>query len=304
MIQEKNRIYTKEIRDWLVSNTNKMKSKTAFELFQKQFPDVKVSYTSFKQERSVLGITEHQFKTRCRPLYSERICGGRLCIKVQMNPSKWVSKQSWIYKETHPEELNEIKPDDCFIFADGNTNNFAVENIIRIPVKFMANFARLGGVVKGNAEGTRINLARAKLNSSILDRLEDLGEVCHHTGSSRVTKEKSREARRRYLEKIYSDPEKLKIYKEKMNERSKVRWVNLTEEKKIKQRERAREWARKKRKNMSKDEREEMYRKQREACAKKRATWTEEDWEKERARKRAYNAKYKLLKIGAKKNEI
>ena len=296
-----NKVYKKEITDWLITNTNKMKSKTAFELFQKQFPDVKVSYASFKQKRSDLAITEHQLKTRCRPLYSERICGKRLCIKVQLSPSKWVSKQSWIYKETHPEELNEIRLDDCFVFADGNTNNFAVENIIRVPIKFMANFIRLGGVVKGNADATKINLARAKLNSSILDCLEDLGEVCHHTGTSRVTKEKSREARRRYLEKVYSDPEKLKIYKEKINERNKTRWANLTEEQKIKQRQRAREWARKKRKNMSEVERAGMNRKQRESLAKRRATWTEQDWEKERARKRAYNAKYKLLKIGVTK---
>ena len=96
-----------------------------------------------------------------------------------------------MYLETHPREVKNINETDVFIFLDGDNRNFAPNNIERLERKLQPAFIHCGGVVKGNATLSRINLARAKLTVAMLDAGEKIG-ICGRTGSNgRYLKERT-----------------------------------------------------------------------------------------------------------------
>ena len=79
-----------------------------------------------------IGLTPHSaFKKgnipwNTRGLFSERVnTNGYIEIKIA-EPNKWVKKHRWIYEQ----EYGEIPEGSVIIFADGNKNNFDINNLI------------------------------------------------------------------------------------------------------------------------------------------------------------------------------
>jgi hypothetical protein len=171
----KNQKWKQEYIDFLFTLTDIKRKKERHEIFKKKFPETNFTENAISNKMCEIGAC-HKSKRLYdgKPLYSEQIKKGYVRIKVAY-PNVWVQKQKWVYLETHPWEVNEIGDTDVFIFLDGDNRNFAPSNIARLERKYQCTFLGCGGVVKGNAELTKINLARAKLKSAELDVGEKLG---------------------------------------------------------------------------------------------------------------------------------
>lgn len=201
-------VWTKEIRQWLVENTNKMGGKEAWELFQKNFPDVKTTKSGFCYIRQKLRITVAGHGKRTGfPLYSERERCGYSYIKVALFPSVYVPKAKWVYMETHPEEIAEIKRTDAFYFADGDNRNFDWKNILKVQRREQAVFQIYGGVVKGNPDATRLNLINAKLKLALLDKAETIKGMVIKAGNCRVFRDEANRKSREWRKNLKETPE-------------------------------------------------------------------------------------------------
>ena len=183
-----------------VKSTKGMNRRDALQRFRELYPDTDITDVAFYNYRSRVGAAEHGHdhgSTKAKPLYSEQFKKGYVRIKVAQ-PSVWIQKGKWVYMETHPWE--DFSERSNYIFLDGDTQNFAPDNIERVPIKLMGIFCNLGGVVKGAPELTRLNLIRAKLKVAQLDALEKHGLVKHY-GTGRVDKLHYNERAREYMHK-------------------------------------------------------------------------------------------------------
>lgn len=195
----KKRKWTEEQEKWLIEHKNICGKMLMFEEFKKAFPDAPYTANAISSKRNELrAFNKHcNYTKRQKPLYSEQIKKGYVRIKIAQ-PDVWWQKQKWVYLETHPWEVKNINETDVFIFLDGDNRNFAPNNIERLERKLQPAFIRCGGVIKGNATLSRINLARAKLTVSMLDAGEKIG-ICGRTGSNgRYFKERMNELARKY----------------------------------------------------------------------------------------------------------
>ena len=183
-----------------VKSTKGMNRRDALQRFRELYPDTDITDVAFYNYRSRVGAAEpgHDHgSTKAKPLYSEQFKKGYIRIKVAQ-PSVWIQKGKWVYMETHPWE--DFSERSNYIFLDGDTQNFAPDNIERVPIKLMGIFCNLGGVVKGAPELTRLNLIRAKLKVAQLDALEKHGLVKHY-GTGRVDKLHYNERARAYMQR-------------------------------------------------------------------------------------------------------
>lgn len=241
----KPKVWTEELKDWLVKNTDKISNNAAWELFHKTFPEVQTTRNSLASMRTQLRIGNVNSEKRGKPLYSEIEKKGYIRIKVQMSPAKFVQKQKWVYIETHPEEIGDIEETDSFYFADGDTRNFDWKNILRVKRKEQFVFFQCGGVVKGNPEATRINLARAKLKIATLDAGEKIGKTVSYNGG-RYFKSVLNERMVTYRQKLKSTEEGCQKLKEINKRRWQRRKAKRTQEQREKIKVYQREWVRKK----------------------------------------------------------
>lgn len=204
-----------------LKSTKGMDRHDALALFREKWPEADVTDCAFYNQRSRMGAAEnrpynYQGARKPRPLYSEQIKKGYVRIKIAQ-PGTWVSKAKWVYMETHPWE--DFSERSNYIFLDGNTRNFAPENIERVPLSLMGLFANAGGTVDGAPELTRLNLLRARLKKAQLDALEKHGQIGYY-GHMRRDKMYSNIKAKEYREKN----------KERLAERQKKRyWENHEE---------------------------------------------------------------------------
>lgn len=191
-----------------VLKTKGMGRAEALALFRSMYPNTDITDTAFFNQRSRLRagqrISPHG-STKARPLYSEQEKKGYVRIKIAQ-PNVWVMKSKWVYMETHPWE--DFTESSNYIFLDGNTRNFAPDNIERVPLKLMGIFCGMGGTVPGAPELTRLNILRAKLKVAQLDALEKHGTVVQYGSGRKDRKEVAARQRKYYSE----NREKIKRY--------------------------------------------------------------------------------------------
>lgn len=145
----------------------------------------KVLRTSFKKGH---------IPARTKPIGTERISkDGYVEIKVSDIPNvsrcvNWRPKQLWIYEQYHKCKVDTSK--DCVIFLDGDKRNFDIDNLMLISRKLnrVINSHSEYSIVKGNAELSRINIARAKLQITRLDIGEKFGLVSKAPNNNRYFK--------------------------------------------------------------------------------------------------------------------
>ena len=179
-----------------VKSTKGMTRQEALQAFRARYPELKDEVTdmAFFDHRTrckaANPYTGRKYSRAIKPLYSEHVKAGYVQIKIAQ-PNVWISKAQWVYMCAHPDE--DLSERSAYVFLDGDLRNFAPENIERIKLTYMSFFNNLGGVVKGRADLTRINIARAKLKKAQLDALDKCGALVQN-GSGR----KDREERNRY----------------------------------------------------------------------------------------------------------
>ena len=204
------KIWTAEVNEWVKAHATSDRKKD-YKEFIRNFPKSEVTQTGYYNQRSRLGIKNVNCvnvwhgSRKPKPLYSEHEKKGYVRIKVAQ-PSVWMMKSKWVYMETHPWE--DFSERSNYIFLDGNNRNFSPENIERVPLKLMGIFASIGGTVPGNPEATKLNLTKAKLKSAIMDAAEKNGMTTNvGTEQCRVLTSTLEENRKKYLEKLKTDPE-------------------------------------------------------------------------------------------------
>lgn len=169
------KIWDEQKRRWMLAHKD-LPRREAYREFLNAFPDAQdVTETAFYNQRSRIGAAKTHAvhgTTKARPLYSEQIKKGYVRIKIAQ-PNVWVSKAKWVYMETHPWE--DFTERSNYIFLDGNTRNFAPQNIERVPLSVMGIFNLMGGTQKGEPELTKIRVLQAKLRYATTDAGEKLG---------------------------------------------------------------------------------------------------------------------------------
>ena len=198
MSEYKNQKWTDEYIAYLFELTNVKLKKDRVKMFKEKFPESDFTENAIATKMSEVGASRKRCSSRKRkPLYNQRKKQTYIQIKVAQKKKK-KKKQKWVYLETHPWEVKNINETDVFIFLDGDNRNFAPNNIERLERKLQPTFIHCGGIVKGNATLSRINLARAKLTVAMLDAGEKIG-ICGRTGSNgRYFKERMNELARKY----------------------------------------------------------------------------------------------------------
>lgn len=190
------KIWDKEKHDWIFAHKD-LNRNESYGLFCKAFPDADVSKIAYFNERSRIGASRCDWVGKhnktAKPLYSEQIKKGYVRIKIAQ-PSVWISKAKWVYMETHPWE--DFSERSNYIFLDGNSRNFAPDNIERVPLKLMGIFNLLGGTAE-TPELTRLRIAQAKLKYKTLDAGEELGLVVYNGkyGGRRFKEDRNAKAR-------------------------------------------------------------------------------------------------------------
>lgn len=201
--------WTQEQVDFLFEIKDSRTKKERYDRFKERFPDTDYSLLAVSYKASEVGAVRFKINKKARPLYTEREKKGYIQIKVAM-PNTYIPKQKWVYLETHPWIYPLVEDTDVFIFLDGDNRNFAPDNIELLKRKEQTAFLHFGGVVKGNAELTRLHLAQARLKIAQLDVAEKIGDVkvyfCKGEYRRVVRKEMNRKARE-YIRHKYATSE-------------------------------------------------------------------------------------------------
>lgn len=233
-------VWTDERNEWLIDNTKGLPPKEAYAKLKETFPEWEVSFYAMSNQRSRLKCTQFSrdsHSTKERPLYSEQKKKGYLRIKVAQ-PNVWWPKQKWVYVETHPWCINEIRETDCFYFLDGDNTNFNPDNIELVHRCEQPLFHYYGGCVPGKPEETRIHILQARLRLKQFDVMETYGGISH-TKSGRVDiKKRNERARLIHGYRYKNDPE----YREHYNQRAKEYRNSWSPEKRKKVAEVKRRW--------------------------------------------------------------
>lgn len=207
---------------WLLDNYKNMEKGDLCKLFMQTFPDFEVTEGAIKSKCSRIGAVKVHSphpSTKILPLYSIHKKKNHSYIKVAL-PSVYWSIAKWVYLEYHPWEYPTISDDDVFYYADGNKDNLHPDNILRVKIQEATMFMQEGGIVKGNPEQTRINLARTRLKIAQLNAGEKLGLVTTH-GKSRCFKTDRNRKAVEYRNRKIKDPEYVKEERRKARERYK-----------------------------------------------------------------------------------
>lgn len=249
--------WTKERNQWLIDNTKGMSRKDAYSLWCKTFPNENKSEVSVNNQRSRLKcasrIVNVTHSTKIKPLYSERIKTGYMQIKVAM-PNVWWPKAKWIWINTHPEELDTLLETDAFYFADGNTNNFHMDNIIRVHRKEQTLFQFEGGVVPGDPELSKIHLLLARMKLARLDAAERCGDVVISGSGRKLRYELNDKARAYHKNRYRTNPE----YRKKVAEAHHKRYLNLTPEQRKARAEYQKRWRKQKKQKELQNENKDL----------------------------------------------
>ena len=238
--------WTDDVVEWIRQRKD-LPRQELYKEFCKVYGDDFASFTAFNNIRSEKGLTPpSKHKSPCLPLYAEQIKKGYVRIKVAL-PNVWMQKSEWVWKETHPELLSTVEPTDSYYFLDGDNRNFAPDNIERVKRREQFVLVGCGGIVKGNPEQSRLNIARARLKLATLDAAEKIGLVGKSASRRYYHSVTAKNQRERIAKLREENPEK---YKE-INKRNYKRYMERrTEAQKEHCREYAKEWARKKRKKL------------------------------------------------------
>ncbi len=238
--------WTDEIVDWIRQRKD-LPRQELYKEFCKEYGDNFTSFTAFNNVRSEKGLTSPvKHKKPCLPLYSEQLKKGYVRIKIAQ-PNVWMQKGEWVWKETHPELLSTVEPTDSYYFLDGDNRNFAPDNIERVKRREQLTLMAYGGIVKGNPEQSRLNIARARLRLATLDAGEKAGLVGKST-RGRYFRSEMAERVRKYNAKLKAEnPEK---YKERRYQQYRKYKEQQTEEQKERKKKYCREWAKKKRQRL------------------------------------------------------
>ena len=138
-----------------------------------------------------------------RPIGAESIKKGFVRVKVAQ-PNVWKQKQVYIWEQANGREVTKK---ECVLFLDGNTRNFAIENLECVP-------RRIQSVLNNMREPTdtpevlRAKAAIARLKVLRIDKAEQIG-LCF-PNSRRI-----RDDIRAKYEEVRQDPvkkEKRKMY--------------------------------------------------------------------------------------------
>lgn len=244
----KNQKWKKEYIDFLFTLTDVKSKQDRLIMFKEKFPESDFTKNAIATKMQEVGALK---KRNCssynkRPLYSEQIKKGYVRIKVA-EPGVWMQKSKWVYLETHPWEYNDIQETDSFYFLDGNNRNFNPDNILLVHRCEQTIFQFLGGVVPGHPELTKQNILQARLKLAQLDLGEKLGLIGNYGGGRRFRDEANEKTRayhkkyyatekgkemynanrKRYMDKLRSDPERYAAYKKRRSE-----WYKKYREKK------------------------------------------------------------------------
>lgn len=244
-----NQKWKKEYVDFLFTLTDVKSKQDRLMIFKEKFPESDFTINAIATKMQEVGalkkrndIISHNHK----PLYSEQCKKGYVRIKVA-EPGVWWQKSKWVYLETHPWEYNKIQETDAFYFLDGNNRNFDPDNIMLVHRREQVVFQVLGGVVPGHPEQTKQNILQARLKLAQLDLGEKLGLVGNYGGGRKFRDEVNENARayrkkynatekgkkmydanrKRYMDKLRSDPERYAAYKKRRHE-----WYKTYREKK------------------------------------------------------------------------
>lgn len=175
------------------------------------------------------------------PLYTEVVRKTGTYIKVGF-PSVWMLKHKYIYMKSHPnEDFSEYSE---YIFLDGNKNNFSIDNIARVPLKYKYLFIRFGGIVENSPDLTRLHLLQAILRVEQYEIGEKLGVVKrvakgryfikgeevqkrqkYRREYAKTHKKEKSEAAKEYFQRLKSNPERYAKYLKSRREYSKMRYA-------------------------------------------------------------------------------
>ena len=159
------RIFTEEEDDFLKNN---IKGRSANELIS-QFNDkfgrniTKNQLTSYKRRTGIKSGLSGKFKRgqtspTHKPVgYEHTTTDGSTFIKVG-EPSVWERKQVYLYKKY----IGEVPKGYDVIFADGNRNNFDLDNLILISKREKLMVGK-HGVFSNNGEITKTSLLAARV---------------------------------------------------------------------------------------------------------------------------------------------
>lgn len=185
--------WTDEIKSWILTHTCRTRPEQ-WELFKKTFPNHCCQTSFFKYVSSMGNVNDYTKKGY--PLYTERKTSQGIMVKTEM-PRTWIRKQKFIYMINHPDE--DLSETSDYIFLDGDKNNFSPENIERLPVKISCDFWKMGGVVEGCPELTRLHLTQAKLKFDIYSAAEKVGLVKKNKKGSRYFIKETNEKHTEYM---------------------------------------------------------------------------------------------------------
>lgn len=99
-----------------------------------------------------------------RELFSERLDkDGYTIIKIA-EPNKWMRKHRWIYEQKN----GKIPEDSTIIFADGNKDNFNIENLVLVSRAELAILVRCR-LISSVPELTKTGLNIAKIKIKLAE---------------------------------------------------------------------------------------------------------------------------------------
>ena len=99
-----------------------------------------------------------------RELFSERLDkDGYTIIKIA-EPNKWMRKHRWIYEQKN----GKIPEDSTIIFADGNKDNFNIENLVLVSRAELAILVRCR-LISSVPELTKTGLNIAKIRIKLAE---------------------------------------------------------------------------------------------------------------------------------------
>ena len=222
--------WTKEYIDWLLEHKD-IPRKERHELFCRTF-NVNVKFHTFNCKCSAIGCNPHPKKSMAKalPLYSEHKKRGYIQIKVA-HPNVWISKAKWVYQETHPwEDYTDDK--SIYIFLDGDSTNFSVDNIARISRQINA--------IINSKYSTSMDKSLEILNAQLIIKTLDLGEklnLTYRTSSHNHTGRIFRDKQKEYIDKYRKDHieqfrKYAKDYRDRVKEENGERYIHLKERQK------------------------------------------------------------------------